>query len=159
MLRECSPPGVARPERVRRFSRRALRGQPRLLAQTEQHVGVLKCLSRRTFHQIVDRRNDDERGLPDVGGPGYADLHDVATHDIAQRRRLVHDFDEWLAVVAAAPERKWILDVVSYRYRNSGEYSARDRQQVRREQDVVAVSAQLGGYRAHLRQVTMLVPH
>ena len=67
-------------------------------------------LARGALQEIVDRRRDEQRRRARSGDRRRRNAHDVAMHDVAQRRLLARDLDERLAGVRLAPRREHVVE-------------------------------------------------
>ena len=113
-------------------------------------------LTRGTFNEVVDRRQDEQRRLANSGDVTRGDPHHVSPHHIAKRGRLGSDFDERLAGELIAPRGKRIRYRLRHRDGDRRENSSRDWKQVRREYQVGVGSGSLENG-PHLRQVAVSV--
>src|SRR5690348_7778287 len=117
----------------RQTMRSPSRGEPERLVETEQEVRVLHGLPRRALHEVVDGGDDDERGMAHVGRGHSRDAYHVAMDYVAQRRYVGRHFNEGLTAVLLAPWREDIGEWCGKRHGDRREDAARDRKQVRRE--------------------------
>src|SRR4029077_11732784 len=94
-------------------------------------------LSRGSLYQIVDSRNDDERGLADVRCFGNTHTYNISAYDVFERRWLVRNLNERLTPVTIAPELGRIVSILVNRNRDRRQNSPGDRKQMGCEQYVV----------------------
>ena len=129
---------------------RVIRGSPAVSSRPSMRFAFCTAWPAAPFMRLSIARRDEQhrlRACPPAAWRRCARRCDA--DDVAERRRLRRNLDERLAGVRVAPRRKRIGERLAERHRDRRQNAARDRKQVRRE-DQIRVRAPRRERRAHL---------